>query len=381
MTQFAQYILAMMLALISPGQSTYSRVALQSCDAQCQKTPLCANKHSWFCKPPVFDQQLYNNAFQMLKSQGLSDKAANEAAKLKSFTRPETYEEGLARYVVIAQAIADVSEENTRHICNERCKNKSSVACHQSCTKTSPWLWSRADLALAIATVTNQESGYRADVHGGVGTMGRGDCRWRFSNGKPASPYAKGAAPVSGSCRSVCLGQINLGKGTTPGGFKAGDLVGVDYGSTKRCLTVVARYLSRSRLYCTRWKKPSNWARATFTSYGTGATCVAYKKRTKRINGKAVAQYAYKVKKDNGKISIEWGSVPPDNAVSKTPLLATWANKRAGIFSSYLQLYRRKKLVLTPKVQTKLTDNRVHTLVEKLMQSPTAITWMVPISP
>jgi hypothetical protein len=404
MTQFAQYIFAMLLAIISPGQSTYSRVALPTCDETCQKTLLCSNPNDWRCKAPQFNQQLYEEHLAQLRKQGMPVDKAMAQARLMSFTRPETYQEGLVRYAVIAQAIADVSEETTQHLCKQTCNEESTSAhnacvgadkdqciaqadadaksCHQQCIKNAPWLWSRADLAFMIATVTDQESGFRADVHGGTGTLGRGDCEWKFSDGRKAAPFAKGAAPVAGTCRSVCLGQINIGTGKTPGGWSADDLVGLDYQSTKRCVTAVARVLSRSRTLCTRWNRGSgDWSKATFAAYGTGASCVAYQRRTIKKDGKRIVQYAYRVKKDNGKPGVEWAAFPPDNALSKTPMEAGWPARRSSIFQSYMRLYMKKALVIPSNVQQDLAEPRVKDAIQLLMGSSQQVTWMAPLPP
>ncbi len=405
MTPFAKYIFAMLLEIVTPGQSTYSRVQLPACDETCQQTPLCDNPHDWKCKPPQFSQQLYDQNLRKLQSAGVTTDKAKIDAKLLSFTRPESYEEGLVRYAVIAQTIADVSDETTRHICKKTCdaqsdethaacsssENKtqcmseadgSAKACHNQCTKDAPWLWSRSDLAFMAATVTNQESGYRADVHGGTGALGRGDCDWRFSDGRVATPFAKGASPVPGTCRSVCLGQINIGNGKTPGGWSANDLVGVDYQSTKRCITSVARTLARARTLCTRWNKaPTNWAKATFAAYGTGASCVAYQRKTVKKNGKPIVEYAYNVKKDDGKVGVEWGAFPPDNAINKNPLEAGWPAQRAGIFQRYQQKYNKKTLVISSDVQKLLEDPRIKSAINQLMISTTQVEWMSPLPP
>lgn len=283
MNQFLEALIATMISFVPPGFSAHSQIPIPVCDEQCQQTPLCDNPTSWRCKPPILNtSRQHDMALDYANTTGASYDEAMEYAKPYSFTRPETYEEGLARYYVIASAARAVSLKMNQPYCKSQCaklkEEKEVIRCHKSCRKSSPWVWTRKELEYLIITVIKLESGYRADVHGGTPPKGRGDCTWE-RDGKRVAPWSKDAYPVMKTCRSVCLGQINLGTtgrvsymGNT---WYANDLPGVDFASTERCLTAVAKVLSRSRLYCNGPLAPrtTDWAAATFSMYGSGNRC------------------------------------------------------------------------------------------------------------
>lgn len=89
----------------------------------------------------------------------------------------------------------------------------------------------RLQTAMLMAGVAFFESGFRRDVHLGIGKLGRGD------NG-----------------RSWCLMQINLGKGKVPtkdpliGSWFGSDLVGLD--NTSKCAKAGLHLMSRSMQAC-----------------------------------------------------------------------------------------------------------------------------------
>jgi hypothetical protein len=277
---FVQQLLAIMLSVLQPGQTMYSQIPIDYCDDNCQKTPLCDGS-DWKCKPPRYDSVIYEDTVEKLVARGYSLEEASVKAKPLSYTRPETYKEGLVRYVVIAKSVADASLNATAGLCSNKCSSLDDLSqkvCRDSCALTAIWSGDRNDLALAMLTVTKYESGWRADVHGGVTPAGRGDCNFRYPDGRWARPRAKGASLVRGTCRSVCLGQINLGKGYVTymrKAYRANDLVGIDYASTSRCMSIVARNLSSSRSFCSSWYSGnhSNWAGAMFSKYGSGNSC------------------------------------------------------------------------------------------------------------
>jgi len=268
----ANYILGIMLQLVPPGQSIYSQVPIPHCDVQCQQTPLCANAQSFRCSKPRFDRQLYARHMADLQQQGLSFSEAQDRARPLSYTRPETYEEGLVRYQIIAEAIVDVSGKMTHKICLDACQGEQK-ACEEPCSRAAPWPKTRKQLALLMVTVTRAESGWRSDVHSGFGQAARGDCDYVDAQGKPALPWTPGARMVAGSCKSVCIGQINTGAHGVH--VKPDALAGIDYASTQRCLTMTAKTLARSYRYCTSpvmpW--PKDWAGATLSAYGSGSSC------------------------------------------------------------------------------------------------------------
>lgn len=269
-----------MVWMLNPGHSVYSKVPIDHCDEVCQETALCDNAADWRCSKPTLDKQLYNINYRELQTLYSGDELIKKA-KEKSFTRPETYEEGLERYFTIAQAVFDVSHElsqNGRYDSGlvQKCstvKARTNPECAE--IRNRPWRWSPVELQNMILTVSKYESGFRRDVHSGQGVASRGDCEWKDrSTGKWAKPGSSNAFMIAGSCRSVCLGQINIGKGTTPEGWTADDLVGLDYDSTKRCLTRAGTILAIQRNRCTGfYGSGADWARSTFTAYGTGGTC------------------------------------------------------------------------------------------------------------
>lgn len=148
----AEAVLAWMLSLQPPGASIYSQVVVEA-DA----APACADASSLLCQPPRWSEA--HNAH----------------------TRAETYDEGLQRYWTIAQSVA-----------------------------------STGDAAPAVLTVVFHESGFRRDVHSGVGKWARGD-----------------------QGRSWCLGQLLVGRSSAAGPR----LVGVGRAATDRCVAAVVRHL------------------------------------------------------------------------------------------------------------------------------------------
>jgi hypothetical protein len=118
------------------------------------------------------------------------------------WVRVETYEEGLSRYWGIARAVARATGENDR-------------------------------LARLVVTVTRHESGWRRDVHSGIGPDSKGD------NG-----------------HSWGLGQAMVGlhpNSPVPHTkYRARDIVGTDEDSTQRCISTVARYLEIATDHCER---------------------------------------------------------------------------------------------------------------------------------
>lgn len=272
LTKSAQMILAAMLSLTPPGKSVYSRTTIQICDAECQTRRVCEDS-SMLCDRPKFDQDVF--AIFVKKSLGIN----SDEMRLHSFTRTENYEEGLLRYGIITEAIRQVSSElawgNSSKSCQDSCKNFANYDQCKLCISSHPWTGTSAQLALALVVVLHEESGYRKDVHTGVGIHSRGDCEWRdTTTHRPAVAFAKGAAPVAGSCRSVCLGQINIGTGVKFG-YKAEDLVGEDFDSTKRCVIASAKTLANARKTCSGALSDyqGDWAQGMFGVYGTGDRC------------------------------------------------------------------------------------------------------------
>lgn len=287
-------LLSSMIGMMPPGNSVFSRVMLDSCDTKCQEQRLCEEGFSWKCAPPKFEKWRHDELFVQLKA---GDTWSNEAALAgifqSSFSRPETYIEGLERYIVIAQAAYEVSRERSQ-VTADNAKYCSDVANFNtercvSARKVLRWKWAPDELMYLLTTVGFYESGFRRDVHQGFGDSSRGDCSWYFADGRPASPTAKGAQRV---CKSNCLNQIRLevSRGANGGsmvqsrtvsGYSAEEIVGTDLESTKRCFNESAAILSRSRGWCASadsGAKQEDWVEATLTAYGTGMACVFYAK-------------------------------------------------------------------------------------------------------
>lgn len=164
----AETVLSLMLSLAPPGGSIYSQVEVSpyELDAPCSSPSL-------LCRAPR-----YNRA-------------------LRRYERAETREEGLRRYWTIAEAIERATPGQ------------------------------RLNAIYAIAIMFN-ESGFRRDVHSGIGAHARGDNG--LSNG---------------------LGQMLLRKGQlTLTGYSAEQLVGLDPESTFRTASSVVSYAKIARKRC-----------------------------------------------------------------------------------------------------------------------------------
>jgi hypothetical protein len=196
-------VLAWMLFLLPPGKSIYSRLEVP------QDAPRpCGDPYSLLCQAPQW------------------------SASRQAWTVAEDYRTGLERYRTIAEAVSDV------------------VAADR-------WKSPRGRLSRLLVVAMFHESGFRRDVHEGIGPASRGDCRWR--NGRR----------VPGSCKSHCLTQIQLGKGRSAEGWSGDDLVGTNPESTRRCLTVAARILDGAAMWCaTRGPRP--WQACVWYRYSGG---------------------------------------------------------------------------------------------------------------
>jgi hypothetical protein len=88
----------------------------------------------------------------------------------------------------------------------------------------------------------HNESGFRRDVHSGVGPNARGD------NG-----------------RSWCLGQLLLGNTRrSPNGYTGKELVGISPERTQRCIDAVIEHLVKAKARCGSGTTPA----CVFSSYG-----------------------------------------------------------------------------------------------------------------
>ncbi len=279
-SKLVESLVAAAIQFAPPGYSHYSQVPITYCDEVCQQTPVCDDPSKWNCKPPTMDSGIYQEKLQELLDEGHSFEMASFYAKPLSYTRPETYEEGLVRYQVIGEAVVKAALQSSQRVCKQQCKQltdeKEVVTCHHSCNAYAPWKWSYKELAYLTLTVWGNESGFRGDVHGGVGPDGRGDCGY-LKAGKQVAANTPGATRF---CKSVCLGQANVGMGyvvVAGQRWYAKDLVGIDLASTYRCAMATMSTLARARGFCTGPMAPAttDWAGATLSMYGTGNKCDA----------------------------------------------------------------------------------------------------------
>lgn len=382
-SKLTQFLLAGLINVTAPGNSTYSQTPIPLCDKICQES--ISSK---------FNQELYDEHYAKLLINNTPE-LAKEKAKPLSFTRKENYKEGLARYAIIAEGLAIVSQKSTRNICNSECDNISdeeriscnedilcneqvdglNKTCHSDCVTSAPWLWSRKELAYMLLTIVQEESGARSDIHGGTGKFGRGDCQWRL-NGFRVSAWSKGAYPVKDTCTSFGISQHRVVKGAK-GKVRHFDwigeqLLGIDLESTKRSLTVAAKDISMAKNYCLRMGRSDrkDIAKLTFGAYGSGNSCIVRQRMNIRVNGKMEKHYAYRMTD-----GIEWGLVPPDGAISNEPLEILGPAKRSKIFQNHY--YYPKKL--NKKTLEALEDPDVIKTFEMLRDSNEQLFWMLPV--
>lgn len=344
---FWETLLASMVNMVGPGNSLYSTVNISYCDEACQAKVTCENQADWRCSKPKYShklhQQLIIKALKDPNNAGLQFTEVSAKTRPNAFKRYETKEEGLLRYVTIAKSIDKISAMYTRSICVNKCTDDD---CIKKCKKNAPWAGDRRSLALMMTMIARYESGFRRDVHSGEAG---GDCTWK-KNGRVVSSKTKGAKPYA--CRSFCLGQINIGKGTiriNGNVWKKENLVGIDSASTNRCFQAVAKILARSRHYCnSSWSGPrqNDWAKATFSAYGSGHACRISAKKYEKKDGKTIALNGYLI---NGK--VVWAPFRPLNANNRTPPIeAAWPGARSSKFWNH---YKNQR-ILDPKLKQEI---------------------------
>jgi hypothetical protein len=308
----AEFILAAMMTITAPGMSNYSQVPVIHCDEQCQKTPLCENEHSFRCKPPAFNKSLYLMRQAQLRAEGMSAEEAIEAALPLAYSRPETYEEGLARYHVIATQIVDVARENSYGYClaeNQCMKQDTSHTgegslqdCHKKCYASRKWDKSTEYLAWSLFSVSTFESGWRSDVQSGTGWAGRGDCHWEtdveLEDGtivqRKVKAWTDGARPIISTCNSFGLTQVWFGRTqkkmhSYSRTYTYDQVLGLDAASTRGSLDLATRYLVMGARLCRGVEH--DWAWAMFSMYGSGKGC---KVETSKKRSSRFWKWAYK---------------------------------------------------------------------------------------
>lgn len=276
-----QNIFVSLVSILPPGNNQASQVPISYCNEVCQITPICDNKSTWHCGVPTLNKDIYTEKTDKLIEKGLSKESAKEEAYNYSFSRPETYEEGLARYYIIATAIEKVSGELSKEKCLS--ENADKTVC-----KGKPWYGDQKSLASFISTLIIGESKLSSNVHGGL-ESGLGDCYHHYKDGK-----------VVRYCNSYGLGQMmqpsldahNLG-------YKKEEIVGLDLFSTEKAILGIAYGLIGAKGICQyRFPKMDSNA-AAFSLYGTGNNC-----KLKYLNDRVTTYYMilYNKKTTNDKI-------------------------------------------------------------------------------
>ncbi|MEM1034102.1 MAG: hypothetical protein AAGN82_27440 [Myxococcota bacterium] len=218
MEALVESALALLLAANAPGISPYSQIRLLSCDADCQRTPVC-DEPKLVCAPPRY------------------------RPRQRAWYRYENATEATRRYAVIAGAMAQVSRDMVwgESTCAPPGADEDDGDACAARRRQRPWLGSARLLQVTLATVASHESGLRRDVHDGTT---RGDCDYETHRGR--------RVVVPGSCRSSCLGQVNLpgADDETRRGHGRDDLVGLGAAATHRCIEAMVDRLSRARRSC-----------------------------------------------------------------------------------------------------------------------------------
>lgn len=216
-----KWILAAMLWLQPPGASLYSKQVAAKDDP-----PPCSNKYAPMCKGPRW------------------------STWHKAYVIAEQWDTGLHRYHTIAKVVAAETDGKPK-------------------------------LRKIILTSLYHESGFREDIHSGLGPMSRGDCK-----------LDKKGRVIQGTCRSHCLGQL-LGR-------KYSKLPGVDKASTTRCVRKSIELTNNAAKVC------GGMSPACIFKIYTGATKKSHpgvKARVKtyyRLNGGKVPPLTDRVKEELG---------------------------------------------------------------------------------
>ena len=175
------------------------------------------------------------------------------SGKRQKYVRYESFDEGVRRYLLIADAVRTAAERMVwldhkscaapRHGLDDEDDSKEC----KRLRRARPWTGTEKQLRLFLTTVTYYESSYRRDVHEG---STRGDCDYKEVGGRKVL--------IEGSCRSHCLGQVKLeGKERSRRGYTKHQIVGTSEVATKRCLQTIVDRLSASRNVCLANQKPN----------------------------------------------------------------------------------------------------------------------------
>lgn len=233
--------MAGMLHLQPPGMTVYSRVLVpEGTEPRCQEASL-------LCAPPAWD------------------------GALGGFAVAESWGEGLARYEVIARAFDRVADRE--------------------------WRMPEKHRRSYLTAVAFNESGFRRDVHLGIGDASRGDC------------VEDGGTQL---CRSVCLGQMNIGRGATPEGYRAEDLVRDSPEATERCATAMMHQLDRAWSYCAQGgEAPRPLEACMFAMYGGKASIFESEPVKLRVRSIVRLRAAPKALKPEVRVALGLASAVP----------------------------------------------------------------------
>ena len=245
-----EVILAAMLHLQAPGKSTYSTVPAS--DDEPPAVLAEVNGHTAFRQLVPGEEE----PTQCLQEDNVgcsrpraTKMAYNWLEPVYEVRRPETYDEGVERYAVIAQALERVL------------------------TRTE-WSFAPKRSWKFLVTIAFMESGFRRDIHEGWGTMAIGDCDWKVVNGEQH--------PVPGTCKSHGLFQTMFFEPDRKWwGYSRQDVIGLDHASTARAVFVAAKTLERCDAYC-RLEGPKPYEACVFARYGA-VTSVADKRIQARV--------------------------------------------------------------------------------------------------
>jgi hypothetical protein len=302
-----QEIMADMIRIQYPGVSTYSRVQVDPaiCLLPEGERPRHCEKPGPLCGPP-----------------------GENILGIQGCTRSEDWEEAMHRYRGIAESIHRIGKRASMSNCDlqeriskcnvedecgdsKSCRDKCTTKGYKSCRKDYPWRGKQTELEAMMTVVAANESGYRKDIQLGIGEQGLGDCAWEDpETHKRVKAWTEGGRPILTTCQSFCVAQINYSGRVEIEGYKPTELIGDDPVSLDKCFEVSAEYLSRWRGFCLKkvWLKKTggDWAKGTFTGYGTGSTCgPAPWGRWVRRDGKRVRESVYKNTEVKGKCTFK----------------------------------------------------------------------------
>ncbi len=230
MTPLAQALLAIALSHSRPGGSPYSKQLLPEC-GRSPDAPTCALR-------PVCEQRWFGC------------RAPRWSSSRSGWVRVESRKAAVARYAGIAESIARTA--------------KRLKSCEAPC-RPIYWPGDTRSLAIATLTVVKHESGFREDIQGGYGPLGRG------SRGESCLMQVM---PDQAVRQAVWLSEdarAKIAKSRVAREAFAKSLLGTKPAALDRCIEVGVRMLAESRKSCS--KSSANWAYGMYSMYGTGTTC------------------------------------------------------------------------------------------------------------